>query len=159
MLIQESFWITTHLCQVKHFKIESSDILNFWNIFKISIFILSIGTSLFEVLPSFSRKLHYLKTNLRFVHSFVDSCIRTICHPKDFTERVHLWGNFISPRNNLFHRQRRFLLTRYRSPKWTPSAPNGTANQIAGKSWNHRGQYWTLNAMAWKPWISHPSVR
>ena len=43
-------------------------------------------------------------------------------------------------------------------PKWAPFAPNGTANQIAGKSWNHRGQYWTLNPMARKPWISHPSV-
>ena len=31
-------------------------------------------------------------------------------------------------------------------------------NQIAGKSWNHRGQHWALNPMARKPWISHPSV-
>ena len=35
----------------KQFKIESSDIFKFWNISKISMFILSIGTSLFEVLP------------------------------------------------------------------------------------------------------------
>ena len=43
-------------------------------------------------------------------------------------------------------------------PKRAPSATSSTAYQIAGKSWNHRGQYWTLNRMPWKPWISHPSV-
>ena len=77
--------------------------------------ILSIGTSLFEVLPLCSRKSHYLKI-VRFFHSFVDSCIWTICHHKDFTGRVLLWENFISSRNNLFHTQRRFFLARYRSP-------------------------------------------
>ena len=41
---------------------------------------------------------------------------RTICHHKGFTGRVLLWENFISPRDNLFHTQRRFLLARYRSP-------------------------------------------
>ena len=99
-----------------------------------------------------------IEKNVRFFHSFVDSSIWTICHQKYFTGRVLLWENFISPRNNLFHTQRRFLLARYRSPKWAPFAPNGTANQIAGNSWNHRGQYWTLNPMARKPWISHPCV-
>ena len=51
----------------------------------------------------------------QFFHSFVDSCIGTICHHKDFTGRVLLWENFISPRNNLFHTQRRFFLARYKS--------------------------------------------
>ena len=53
---------------------------------------------------------------VRFFHSFVDSCIWTICHHKDFTGRVLLWENFISARNNLFHTQRRFFLAKYRSP-------------------------------------------
>ena len=53
---------------------------------------------------------------VRFFHSFVDSCIWTICHHKDFTGRVLLWENFISSRNNLFHTQRRFFLARHRSP-------------------------------------------
>ena len=79
------------------------------------MYILSIGTSLFEVLPLFSRKSHYLKI-VRFFHSFVDSCIWTICHHKDFTGRLPLWEIYISARNNLFHTQRRFFLARYRSP-------------------------------------------
>ena len=53
---------------------------------------------------------------VRFFHSFVDSCIGTICHHKDFTGRVLLWENFISPRNNLFHTQKIFFLARYISP-------------------------------------------
>ena len=40
---------------------------------------------------------------VRFFHSFVDSCIATICHHKDFTGRVLLRENFISPGNTLFH--------------------------------------------------------
>ena len=47
--------------------------------------------------------------NVRFFHSFVDSCIWTICHHKDFTGRVLLRVNFISPRNNLFHTQKDFF--------------------------------------------------
>ena len=31
--------------------------------------------------------------------------------------------------------------------KWAPFATSGTANHIDINSWNHRGQYWTLN-----PW-------
>ena len=38
--------------------------LKFWNIFKISMFILSIGISLLEVLPLCFRKSHYLKKML-----------------------------------------------------------------------------------------------
>ena len=67
-------------------------------------------------------------------------------------------GKFISPRNNLFHTQRRFFSGKVQIPKWAPFAPNGTANQIAEKSWNHRGHYWTLNPMDRKPWKSDPSV-
>ena len=58
----------------------------------------------------------FKKKNVRFSHSFVDSCIWIICHYKDFTGRVLLWENFISPKNNLFHTQRRFYLARYISP-------------------------------------------
>ena len=61
------------------------------------------------------RKPHYLK-NVRFFHSFADSCIGTICHHKDFTGRVLPWETFISPRINSFHTQKRFFLARYRSP-------------------------------------------
>ena len=76
------------------------------------MFILSIGTSLFEVLPLWTASPKIV----RFFHSLVDSCIGTICHHNDFTGWVLLWENFISPRNNLFHTQKRFFLTRYRSP-------------------------------------------
>ena len=69
---------------------------------------------------------------VRFFHSFVDSCIGTICHHKDFTGRVLPWENFISPRNNLFHTHKIFFSSKVHIPKWAPFAPNGTANQIAG---------------------------
>ena len=79
------------------------------------MFILAIGTSLFEVLPLYFRKPIIWK-NVEFFHSFVDSCIGTIYHHKDFTGRVLLCKYFISPRNNLFHTQRRFFLARYICP-------------------------------------------
>ena len=66
-------------------------------------------TIVFPQIPLFSLK------NVRYFHSFVESCIGTICHNKDFTGRVLLWENFISPRNNLCHTKMIFLAT-YRSP-------------------------------------------
>ena len=95
------------------------------------MFILSIGTSLFEVLPLWTASPIISKI-ARFFRSFVDSCIGTICHHKDFTGRVLLWEIFISRRNNLFHTQKRFFSGKLQIPKWAPFAPNGTANQIAG---------------------------
>ena len=92
------------------------------------MFILWIGTSLFEVLPLWTASPKIV----RFFHSFVDSCIGTISHHKDFTGWVLLWENFISPRNNLFHTKKIFFSDKVQIPKWAPFAPNGTANQIAG---------------------------
>ena len=39
-------------------------------------------------------------------------------------------------------------------PKWAPFVLNGTANQIAGKSWNHRGSIGHLT-----PWPENPGYR
>ena len=156
ILIQESFWITIHVYLVNNFRLNRAIFLKFWNIAKISsLFYQSVRHCL--------RFYHCVSASpiiwkiVRFFHSFVDSCKGTICHYKDFMGRVLLWENFISPRNNLVHTLRRFFADKVQIPKWAPFAPNGTVNQIAGKSWNHRGQYWTLNPMARKPWISHPS--
>ena len=60
-----------HLYLVKQFKIESSDIFKFWNISQISMFILSIGTSLFEVLPLCFRKSYYLKMVRYYIHLLI----------------------------------------------------------------------------------------
>ena len=95
---------------------------------------------------------------VRFFHSFVDSCIGTICHHKDFTGRVLLWENFISPRNNLFHTQKNIFFWQGTYPQMGPICSEWHSQSDRRKSWNHRGQYWTLNPMAPKPWISHPSV-
>ena len=95
------------------------------------MFISSIGTSRFEVLPLWTASPIISKI-VRFFHSFVDSCIGTIWHHKDFTGRVFLWEKNISPRNNLFHTQKRFFSGKIQIPKWAPFAPIGTANQIAG---------------------------
>ena len=68
----------------------------------------------YQSVPHCLRFYHCVPTSpiiskiVRFFHSFVDSCIWTICHHKDFTGGVVLWENFISARNNLFHTQRRF---------------------------------------------------
>ena len=91
---------------------------------------------------------------VRFFHSFVDSCIGTICHHKDFTGQVLLWEKLISPWNNLFH-TKKDISGKVQLPKWAPFAPSGTSNQIAGKSWNQRGQQ-TRNRMARKPWYIAP---
>ena len=79
-----------------------------------------------------------LKKLLEFFHSFVDTCIGTICHHKDFTGWVLLWENFISPRNNLFHTQRRFFslspngphLLRMVQPIRSPENPGTTVVSI-----------------------------
>ena len=117
ILRQESFWIAIHIYLVKQFKIESSDIFQIleyfqnFDIYFINRYLTVWGfTIVFPQVPS-------LKKIVRFSHSFVDSCIGTFCHHKKFTGRVLLWDNFISPRNNLFHTQRRFFLARNRSPK------------------------------------------
>ena len=43
-------------------------------------------------------------------------------------------------------------------PQMGPICSEWYSQSDRRKFWNHRGQYWTLNHMAWKPWISHPSV-
>ena len=53
---------------------------------------------------------------VRFFHSFVDSCIGTICHHKDFTGRVLLWENFIHTETTYFTHTKIFFLARYISP-------------------------------------------
>ena len=157
ILIQESFWITIHLYLVKQFKIESSDIFQILEYFQnFDVCFINRYLTVWGFIIVFPQVPLFIKM-LDFSIPFADSCIGTICHHKDFTGRVLPWETFISPRNNLFHTQRLFS-GKVQIPKWAPFAPNGTANQIAGKSWHHRGQYWTLNPMAWKPWISHPSV-
>ena len=80
------------------------------------MFILSIGTSLFEVLSLCFRKSHYLKKNVRFFYSFVDSCIGTICHHKDFIGRVLLGKTLFHPETTYFTHKEDFFLARYRSP-------------------------------------------
>ena len=111
------YWsITIHLYMLKQFKFESSDIFQILEYFQnfdfcfINRYLTVWGfTIVFPQVPLFIK-------NVRFFHSFADSCIGTICHHKDFTGRVLTWETFISPRNNSFHTQRRFFLSRYRSP-------------------------------------------
>ena len=158
ILIQESFWITIHLYLVKQCKIESSDIFQIleyfqnFDVYFINRYLTVWGfTIVFPQVPLF-------KKIVRFFYSFVDSCIGTICHHKDFTGRVLLGKTLFHPETTYFTLKENFFSDKVQIPKWAPLALNGTANQIAGKSWNHRGRYWTLNPMARKPLISHPSV-
>ena len=87
----------------------------FWNISKIPMYF-------YQSVPHCLRFYYCVPASpiiskiVRFFHSFVDCCIWTTFHHKDFTGRVLLWENFISSRNNLFHTERRFFLARYRSP-------------------------------------------
>ena len=97
------------------------------------------------IFPNFSCLFHQSVPHcLRFYHCFSASPI--IFKKCYFTQK-----------QRISHTKKK-ISGKVQIPKWAPFAPNGTANEIAGKSWNHRGQYWTLNPMARKPWISHPSV-
>ena len=142
-----------HLYLVKQFKIESNDIFQILQYFQnVDVYYINRYLTVWGftiVLP----QVPLFEKIVRFFHSFVDSCIWTICHNKDFTGRVLLWENFISARNN-----KDDFPGKVQIPKWALFASNGTAKQITGKSWNHRGQYWTLDPVARKPCISHPSV-
>ena len=157
ILIQESFWITIHLYLVKQFKIESSDI--------------------FQIPEYFQKFVVYFINRYLTVWGFTIVFPQVPLLKKMLDFAIHLlipaWGQFVTIKTSqdefsfgktLFHPETTYFTHkedfsgRVQIPKWAPFAPNGTANQIAGKSWNHRGQYWTLNPMAWKPWISHPSV-
>ena len=53
--------ITLHSYLVTQFKIESNDVFQILEYFQNFDVISSIGTSLFEVLPLYFRKSHYLK--------------------------------------------------------------------------------------------------
>ena len=116
ILIQESFWITIHWYLLKLFKIESSDIFQILEYFpNFDVYFIDryltvwCFTIVFPHIPLF-------KKIVRFFHSFVDSCIRTICHHKDFTGRILLWENLFHPETTYFTHKKRFFLVRYKSP-------------------------------------------
>ena len=117
-LIQETFCIAIPLYLVKQFRIESSDIYQIliyfhnFDIYFINRYLTVRG------LPLCSHRSHCLK-RCKIFHSFVDSCIGTICHHKYFTGRVLLSENFISPQNNLFHIQK-CLFWRCSDPRMGP---------------------------------------
>ena len=69
---------------------------------------------------------------VRFFHSFIDSCIGTIYHHKDFTGRVPLWEKLFFAQKQLISHIENIFSGKVQIPKWAPFAPNGTANQIAG---------------------------
>ena len=50
-----------------------------------------------------------ISKTVRFFHSFVDCCIGTICHHKDFTGRVLLWENLFHPETTYFTHKKDFL--------------------------------------------------
>ena len=157
ILIPEYFWITIYLYLVKQFKIESSDIFQIREYFQIfDVYFINRYLSVWGFTIVFPQVPFFLRI-VRFFHWFVGSCTGTICHHKDITWQVLLWENLFHPEATYFTHEEDFS-GKVQIPKWAPFAPNGTANQIAGKSWNYRGQYWTLNSMARKPWISHPNV-
>ena len=122
------------------------------------MFILSIGTSLLEVLPLWTASPIISKI-VRFFHSFVDSCIGAICHHKNFTGRVLLWENIISPRKNLFHTQKRFFFWQGTDPQMGPICSEWYSQSDRRKSWNHRGQFWrNYTHLIYRNFICQPSA-
>ena len=89
---------------------------------------------------------------MRFFHSFVDSCIGKICHNKDFTGRVLLRQNFISPLNNLFNTKK--SLARYRSP----SGPHLPRMVQPIRSPGNPGTT-VVSIGHWTPWPDNPGYR
>ena len=158
ILIQESFWITIHLYLVKQFKIESSDIYQILDYFQnFDIYFINRYLTVWGFTIVFPQ-VPLLKKLLDFPIHLLIPAYGQFVNIKTSQDELSFGKTLFSPRNNLFHTQRIFFSGKVQIPKWAPLALNGTANQIAWKSWNHRGQYWTFNPMAPKPWISHPSV-
>ena len=107
------------------------------------MFILSIGTSLFEVLPLCFRKGHYFKKMLDFSIHLLIPAEGQFVTIKTSQDEFSLGKTLFHPETTYFTHKEDFP-GKVQIPKWAPFAPNVTANQIAGKSWNHRGQYWTF---------------
>ena len=136
-----------------YLRLNRAIFFKFWNISKISMFISSIGTSLFEVFP----QVPLFKKMLDFSFHLLIPAQGQFVTIKTLQDEVSFGKIYFTQKQLISHTKQKFS-GKVQIPKWAPFAPNGTANQIAGKSWNHRGQYWILNPMAPKPWISHPSV-
>ena len=153
ILIQGSFWITLHLYPVKQFNIESSDMfqllvyLQNCNVYFINRYLTVWGfTIVFAQFPLFPKFLHFS------IHLLIPAYGQFVT--------IQTSQDELSFKKTLFHPETTYfthtqkISGKVQISKWAPFVPN----HIAGKSLNHCGQYWTLNPMAWKPWISHPSV-
>ena len=112
---------------------------------------------MFEVWPLCFRKSHYLKKML-------DYSIYLL---------IPAYGQFVSIKNSqgefsfaktVFHHETTYFthnelfFWQGTDSQMGPICSEWYSQSDHRKSWNHRGQYWTLNPMARKPWISHPSV-
>ena len=157
ILIQESFWIIIHLYLVKQFKFESSDIFQILEYFQnfdvcfINRYLTVWGFAIvFPQVPLFKKMLDFS------IHLLIPAQGQFVTI-KTSQDEFSLGKPLFHPETSSFTHKEDFS-GKVQIPKWAPFAPNGTVTQIAGQSWNHRGQYSTLNPMARRPWISYPSV-
>ena len=127
-----------------------------WNCYFLSCFFFSHLSTVTFFPVTFFPVTFFPTWNCYFLSCYLFSCyflsVHRICHHKQtsqdefaFVENLIM---FISS-----YKKKYLFSGKVQIPKWAPFAPSGTANQIDRKSWNHHGQYWTLNPMAQKPWI------
>ena len=157
ILIEVSYWITIHFYLVKQFKIESSDILLNSGLFpKFSGLLNQSAPQCFRYdhcvskVPLFKEMLNF------FIHLLIAAWVQFITK-KTSRDKFPLGKLYFTPKQLISLTRKRYS-GKVLIPEWAPFAPSDTANQIGGKSWNHRSQYLTLIPMARKTWISSPSV-
>ena len=95
ILIQESYWIIIHSYMylvkdwIRHCILNSRIFSNF-DVYLINRYLTVWGmTIVFSQVPLIKKSLDC---------SFVDACIRTICHYNYFTRRVLIWENYFTPK-------------------------------------------------------------
>ena len=87
-------------------------------------------------------------------HQSVPHCLRFyLCH-----RMISTLGKLYFTQKQLISHKKNIFFWQGTYPQMGPICSEWHSQSDRRKSWNHRGQYWTLNPMAPKPWISHPSV-
>ena len=124
----------------------------FWYLSRLSLFISPVSQRL---------KNYYCVSESPIIEELLDFFIYLLIPVQGLivtvetsSDEFFLEKNVFTPKH-IFHKRSYFLQGTDR--KWAPLSTRDTANQIAGKSWNHRGLYWTLNFMAWTLWNNSSS--
>ena len=99
-----------------YLRLNRTNLLKFSYISKISIFTSSIGTSPFEVLPSYFRKSHYLKKMQDFSITLLIPANGQFVTIKTSQDEFSFTKTLYHPETTYFIQRKWFFMARYRSP-------------------------------------------